>query len=72
MTSVSKSDRHFITKMNMARIPNNLCFKIYLIIKISWKGNTLLILADVNNDIYDVDLQSNFAHCRSFCPKKLG
>lgn len=72
MTSVSKSDRHFITKMNMARIPNNLCFKIYLIIKISWKGNTLLILADVNNDIYDVDLQSNFAHCRSFRPKKLG
>lgn len=72
MTSVSKTDRHFITKMNMARIPNNLCFNIYLIIKISWKGNTLLILADVNNDIYDVDLQSNFAHCRSFCSKKLG
>lgn len=56
----------------MARIPNNLCFNIYLIIKISWKGSTLLILADVNNDILNVDLRSNFAHCRSFRSKKLG
>lgn len=56
----------------MARIPNNLCFNIYLIIKISWKGSTLLILADVNNDILNVDLRPNFAHCRSFRSKKLG
>ena len=55
--------------MNMALIPTNL-FQHLLNCQNFLERTTLLTLTDVNNDIYNKDLRSHFAHGRSFSSNK--